>query len=321
MGLTALWGLTFVAVKEAVERLPVFTFLTLRFALASLSLAILAALRRGRSGEGSFVKVAPAGLLTGGFLFLGYAFQTAGLTMTSASRAGFITGLSVTLVPLLEAAILRRRPDRFAVFGVLMVVAGLGLMFLDVTDLGVRRGDLLVLACALAFAAHVTAISHLGRRHEALRFTLWQTLAVSVLSVAMAAREGWRGEGLVAPVLWTLLLTGVVVSGAGLVVQVWGQRHTTATHAAVIFSLEPVFAAVAAIWLGGEHLAARVAGGGALIVAGMLVAEAGRHGLGDAGRLRPAASGAGGTAACACHLTRSPGPPRPAARNPGADPI
>ncbi len=277
LALTAVWGLTFVSVKEAVARIPVFSFLSLRFGLAVLTLAVWAAARgeiRGFKPAG--FRAVGAGLATGLALFAGYALQTAGLTQTSASRAGFITGLSVTLVPLLEAGWARVRPDRWALGGVGLVAAGLALMFWEPSEAGLRRGDLLVLGCAAAFAVHVMAVAHLGRRHAPVPFTLWQAAAVAALSLPAAWLERGRVLQPDASLLFTLLLTGVLVSGLGLAVQAWAQRHTSATHAAVIFSLEPVFAAAAGAWLGGEQLAGRTLAGGATILAGMLLAELGR---------------------------------------------
>lgn len=277
LALTAAWGLTFVSVKEAVARIPVFTFLSLRFGLAVLTLAVWAMARgevRG-FGPGGF-RAVRAGLATGLALFAGYALQTAGLAQTSASRAGFITGLSVTLVPLLEAGLARARPDRWALGGVGLVAAGLALMFWEPSEAGLRRGDLLVLGCAAAFAVHVMAVAHLGRRHAPVPFTLWQAAAVGALSLPAAWLERGRVPQPDPSLLFTLLLTGVLVSGLGLAVQAWAQRHTSATHAAVIFSLEPVFAAAAGAWLGGEQLAGRTLAGGATILAGMLLAELGR---------------------------------------------
>ena len=279
---TFLWGFTFVAVKEAVARVPVFTFLTLRFTMAAVSLAAMVVLSPGRQELAKVRHAAAFGSAAGLFLFGGYALQTAGLQWTSASRAGFITGLSVAVVPILESLWTRRPPAGGARLGVGLVTVGLALMYLEPSELAVRRGDLLVLACALAFAAHVMAVAHLGRRQPSLAFSFWQALTVALLSLPGAAREGWRGDGADAALAGTLLLTGVLVSGVMLAVQAWGQRHTSATHAAVIFALEPVFAALAGLALAGEVPGPKSLFGGAVIVAGTLAAEL--------DRLRPATS-------------------------------
>ncbi|HEY8498146.1 MAG TPA: DMT family transporter [Limnochordales bacterium] len=288
--ITMLWGLTFVAVKNAVAAVPVFTFLALRFGLAAPVLAgVLAWRRAGRPPRGRGEPVpeegggllaggrgARLGLLTGLLLFAGYALQTLGLQYTTPGKAGFITGLSVVLVPVLDALAFRRPQDRTALAGVALAAAGMALMFLEPADLSVRRGDLLVLGCALAFGAHVTAVAHFGRRVELVGFTMWQVLAVAALSAGAATLEGWSLAGVDREVAATLLLTGPVVSGLLLLLQVWGQRHTSATHAALIFATEPIFAAIAGVALAGERFGPRGAAGAALILAGMLLAEAGR---------------------------------------------
>ncbi|MBE3598216.1 MAG: DMT family transporter [Limnochordaceae bacterium] len=288
--ITLVWGVTFVAVKDAVSRVPVFSFLTLRFALAAVTLALWLAVkgwksrRRGAEpagGSGGSPGGPPAswaGLLTGGLLFLGYAFQTLGLQYTSPGKAGFITGLSVVLVPILEAWVFRRPQERAALVGVALAAAGMAVMSLEPADLAVHRGDLLVLMCAVAFGGHVTAVAHLGRRSESVSFTLWQVLAVVALSAVVASFERWDGRGVDAAVAGTLLVTGPLVSGVLLLAQVWGQRRTSATHAAVIFAMEPVFAALGGWALAGERLGVRGLVGGVLILAGMLAAELGRHG-------------------------------------------
>ncbi len=154
---TAIWGGTFVMVKDAVEQYPVFPFLALRFGLATLVLAAVSGRRlRSLGGKGW-----AAGGLIGLFLFAGYALQTLGLQQgASASKAGFITGLSVVIVPILSAAVLRRQPAPEAVLGVILATVGLAALTLD-GNLEVTAAELLVLGCALSFALHIVAVSFL----------------------------------------------------------------------------------------------------------------------------------------------------------------
>lgn len=292
--ITVAWGATFVAVKDAVASVPVFTFLTLRFGLAGLVLGAWLAARRamgrrgaapagggakrpGRPGPTSRLAVmargAGPGLAAGGLLFAGYALQTLGLRFTTPGKAGFITGLSVVLVPILDALVFRRPQERAAVLGAVVAAAGAAAMFAEPADLAVRRGDLLVLGCAAAFGGHVVAVGRLGPRSDAAGFALWQVVAVTALSAAAALVEGWDAGPVDAQVAGTLLLTGPLVSGLLLVVQAWGQRHTSPAHAAVIFAAEPIFAAAFGAAMAGERFGARALAGGSLILAGMLAAE------------------------------------------------
>jgi drug/metabolite transporter (DMT)-like permease len=140
-------------VKDATAAYPVFPFLTLRFALATATLLAVGARRLGRLGWRGFGK----GALLGLALFAGYAFQTLGLRSTSASQSGLITGLSVVLVPILSALMLRRSPGAAAVLGVMLATVGLALLTLN-ESFHVAPGDLYLLACALAFALHIVGV-------------------------------------------------------------------------------------------------------------------------------------------------------------------
>ena len=166
---TLIWGSTFVMVKNAVASFPVFSFLALRFAFAALALLPFVVLRprnaRADLPEGKATPLrrrAAAPLLLGVALFAGYAFQTAGLHLTTPAKAGFITGLSVVIVPLFSALILRQPPARNAWLGVGLAVVGLAFLTLQ-PGLQVAPGDLLVLACAFAFAAHILLTGHFAR--------------------------------------------------------------------------------------------------------------------------------------------------------------
>lgn len=269
--ITMSWGFTFVAVKDAVAQIPVFSFLALRFALAALTLGGTLAVTRRDGLDGLRSALLP-GLGTGLLLFSGYALQTLGLQYTTPGKAGFITGLSVALVPVLDRLLYGRRQPRAALMGVALAVMGMAVMFVEPAEISVRRGDWLVLGCALAFGAHVTVVAHAGRL-PMLPYTLWQVVAVTLVSALVATLGGWGLEGIDLRVAGTLLLTGTLVSGLLLVLQVWAQRHTPATHAALIFATEPIFAALSGAVLAGERFGVRVVAGGLAILAGTVWAE------------------------------------------------
>lgn len=302
---TAVWGGTFVMVKDAVSAYPVFGFLTVRFALATLALLPVAARRLRRLGWRGW----GAGALIGVFLFAGYAAQTIGLRYTSASKAGLITGLSVVIVPLLSAAAIRRRPAPGALLGVALATVGLVLLTLGPTQgLAIERGDLIVLGCAVGFAAHIVAVSVFAPRMDALALTFVQVLVVAVLSLGASTLEGaWAAP--TGPVWFAAAFTGVLATAVAFGSQNVVQRFTTPTHTALIFTAEPVFAALFGVLWAGETLLARGVAGGILIVAGTVASEIDWSERAAAGVLRWASPAVALAPALACLALCSPAAP------------
>ena len=278
---TVVWGATFVMVKDAVTAFPVFSFMALRFGLAALALAPLVAwqARRNRAlatgmapaPRGAWRRLAFSSLLVGVALFAGYAFQTAGLKLTTPAKAGFITGLSVVFVPIGAALVLRQPPSRNAWFGVLLATIGLALISLN-DGFAVEVGDLLVLCCAVAYAAHILLLGHFAPRQNAMQLALGQIAAVAVFS-ATAAMAFDDPAPLTGQVLFAAAFTGVLATAAAFFIQTVSQRFTTSTHTALIFAAEPVFAGLFSFLLVGETLGPRQLLGCGLILVGMLVAE------------------------------------------------
>jgi drug/metabolite transporter (DMT)-like permease len=267
LAVTAVWGVTFVQVKDAVAVYPLFAFLALRFAIASGTLAIpgAAGLRGlGPAGLG-------AGVLAGALLGSGYALQTAGLERTTVSSTGFITGMYVVLTPLLALAVLRLRVGRGAWVGVVLATAGLALLA------GVHRGsplgDLLVLAGAAVYSLQIVLMERYAPRYDAIAFTLVEMLSAfgGLLAIAVALRDlpfphGWT--------VWSaLLVTGIFASALAFLAQTWAQRRTTAARTAVAFSMEPVWAAFFGFTLAGDRLGTTAWLGCAAIMAGIVAAE------------------------------------------------
>ena len=276
----AIWGATFVMVQDAVSGFPVFAFLALRFSLAALALLpFYAGARRWRpvpagaaSSGGTGVHALLPGLLVGLALFSGYAFQTFGLRDTTPAKAGFITGLSVVMVPLGQAIFMRRPPGRGPALGVGLATVGLGLLTLQ-ADLSVSRGDLLVLSCAVSFAAHILLVGRFAPHWHPLRLALVQIATVAVLSSVAAATWdrpiGWpAGNG-----WFAAAFTGLLATSLAFFLQSRAQQATTPTHTALIFAAEPVFAGLFSFLLVGEVMGPRQIAGSALILAGMLAAE------------------------------------------------
>jgi drug/metabolite transporter (DMT)-like permease len=270
VGVTAVWGATFVMVRDAVASIPPSAFVAYRF----LGAAALLALARPRALAVRRPGMLAAGMVTGVALFAGYGFQTVGLQYTTASNAGFITGMSVVLTPLLAAVVLRERPGLWPALGAAIAFTGLALLSLQ--RLEVRRGDALVLGCAVAFAAHILLLGRFAPRYSSYQLAIVQLGTVGVLSLA------WSGAGgeLVAPhgaqVWLALAVTAVLASAAGFLIQTRAQQVVSPTKTAVILTMEPVFAGLFGFLLAGEHLSARGWAGACCILAGMLVAELGR---------------------------------------------
>lgn len=267
-----MWGSTFVLVKDIVEQVAPMLFLAVRFGIGAATLALLA-LVTGR-WRGLTVRELRWGAATGVALWAGYALQTLGLQYTTAGNAGFITGLSVVLVPVLALFVLNHRPSSWAWVGV--VSAGLGLALLTLrfdNGLQANPGDLLVLGCALAFAVQIVMVARVAQWCDPLRMAAVQVLFAGLLNAVVAALLGEQVAGLSAEVWAGAAFLGVVATGLAIAIQVGVQRSTSAVHTALIFTLEPVFAAIFGAWLDGERLAANGWVGAALIVAGMLVAE------------------------------------------------
>jgi drug/metabolite transporter (DMT)-like permease len=279
VGVTFIWGSTFVLVKDIVEQVPPMLFVAARFAIGAIALALLVtAMRRWR---GLSMREVGWGTLTGLALGLGYVLQTVGLQYTTASRAGFITGMSVVLAPILGVLILRQVPDRWAALGVLL--AATGLVLLAVVDTGgdmaggLNAGDLMVLGCAFAFAMQIVLVSKVARLYDPLRFTMVQVLVSGLLSAAGAVVFEGPVAGFSAEVWAGAAFLGIAATAVAIGIQVAVQSFTTVVHASLIYALEPVFAAVFGYWLQGDRLGPAGLVGAVLIVVAMLVAELGPY--------------------------------------------
>jgi len=267
IAVTAVWGVTFVQVKDAVALYPLFAFLAVRFAIATLTLAVPGTRRvrsLGRSGLAG-------GILLGLLLAAGYALQTAGLERTTVSGTGFITGMYVVVTPLL-ALFMFRSPIATATW-VGVGVSAAGLALLSGVHAGSPVGDLLVLAGAAVYSLQLVLMERFAPRVDAIAFTLVEMAAACVGLGVVAAARGELGV----PHGWTvwaaLLVTGVFASALAFLVQTWAQRETSATRTALAFAMEPVFAALFGITLAGDRLGPLGWTGCAAIMAGIVLAE------------------------------------------------
>lgn len=273
-----IWGATFVLVQNAISFLEPFTFNSVRFASAAVLLGIWLLVFENAQLRKLDKKLFLSGVLLGLFLFIGYAFQTLGLLYTTSSKAGFITGLSVVLVPLLMIAVLRQRPKKNSVFGVSAATSGLYLLTMsDVSGLNI--GDGFILICAAGFAMHILVTGMFSSSYPTLLLTTVQITAVAIFSTISALIfEDWNRafnpEILFSTnVITALLITSILATAVAFFIQTNFQKHTTATRVALIFAMEPVFAAITAYFWAGERLGFGALIGCALIFTGMVIAE------------------------------------------------
>jgi drug/metabolite transporter (DMT)-like permease len=264
--ITAIWGFTFVIVKGALADASPLPFLAVRFMLAGLLLLVI--LGRGRVGRGTILP----GAIMGFFLFGGYLFQTWGLVYTTPSKSAFLTGFSVILVPLIMM-LLGQKLGPATLLGAVLGLVGIYLLVAPSGMSGVNLGDILTLAGATSFAVHIVLVGRYTKRFSFLHLVPVQILAVGLLaSVAMVIfpAQKWHFSARLAV---AILVTAVLATGVAFSVQNWAQQYTPPAHTALIFALEPVFAAISSWLVVGEHFRGRTLAGAGLILAGMVVSE------------------------------------------------
>lgn len=278
IAIAAVWGLTFVMVQDAIERLPVMAFLAYRFIPAALIVTVVFQRRlRALSPTGW-----RAGLGMGAFLTAGYVFQTLGLEHTSASNAGFITGMFVVLTPVFGALFLREHISSIAWAGAL--VAGLGLYLLSGAGGGFRlEGDGLVFLCACSFAAHILLTARSVRHHDVGALLAVQLGVCGLFCLVVAGAAGDLQVPRGGEVWSALVVTSLVASALGFFVQTYAQQHAAPARTALILASEPAFAGLFGYLLADERLATIAWLGAGLIMAAIVLVEV-------VGRFRPPAA-------------------------------
>jgi len=258
----AMWGSTFFMMKEAIQRQDVNSFLFTRFSIAVIAMLLI----RPQVIKLFTRDMVTKGFISGTFLAAGYIFQTFGLALTSAAVTGFITGLYVIATPLMAALFLGQKISGKVWFYVALATLGLGLLSLHGWSMG--RGELLVLACALAYAAQIIALSKWSKGRDAYALTILQSIACAVLSGLATLINGYQMPP-DAGVWGVAVFTAIFATALAFMIQTWSQAHISATKVAVILTMETVFAAVFAVIFGGEHLTLKIVAGGTMVVAAM----------------------------------------------------
>ena len=259
---SAAWGLSFVVMKDAIQRQSVNNFLFTRFTLAVIVMILI----RPQTIKLFNKDLLQRGGLAGIFLGLGYIAQTLGLERTGAAITGFITGLYVVLTPLIASIVLKEKITKFTWLCIAVATFGLGL--LSIRGFSVGIGEMFVLASAVLFAAHIIALSKWSSGRDVYAMTVIQLTMCAILAGLASAVEGYSlppDSG-----VWSVVIfTAVFATAVAFIVQTWSQAHMSATKVAVILTMEVVFAALFAILLGGERLTLQTAFGGILVVVAM----------------------------------------------------
>ena len=282
-----IWGATFVIVQNALSFLEAHSFNALRFFIAFLILLLVYLLFFKKETKTWSKTLLMSGFKIGIWLFLGYAFQTLGLAITTPAKAGFITGLSVVMVPLFSVILLKLRLTLQAIIGVIAATVGLYLMTI-VDSSSFQLGDLLILLCAFSFAMQIIMTAKYARDLKALPLTIVQLGTVSLLSFLSAVIFDEDISLIIDPsillqtdVWMAILITSVFATAFAFLGQTYLQAYISPTRVALIFATEPVFAAVTSYFWIGEKLTTASISGCILILCGMIIAELPKKGHSD----------------------------------------
>jgi drug/metabolite transporter (DMT)-like permease len=264
LAVTAAWGSTFFMIKDLLDRVPVLDFLAVRFAIAGLVMAAIAP----RALAGLSPDVRRRAIVLGALYGVAQILQTAGLAHTAASVSGFITGMYVVATPVLAALLLRTRITALTWAAVTLATVGLGVLTLNGFALG--YGEAITLVASMLYALHIVGLGAWSTPSDALGMSVLQLLVIAVVCAIATAPDG-----VVLPASrqdWLAVVYMALVAGAlALVVQTWAQAHLPPTRSAIVMSMEPVFAAAFAVAAGGEQVTLRLALGGAMVLAAMLL--------------------------------------------------
>ena len=268
LSVTIFWGTTFILSKIVLEEISLSKYLAVRLSIAAIAMSLYAWPYRRQLT----VQTIKHGFILGIFLFFSYLFQMWGISYTTASNAGFITGLSVVFVPIFSVLFFGDHPKKASIVGI--IFATIGLFFLSGGDLGaLNSGDWLVFMCALIVAFHVIFTGRFAPINNIYVLTAVQLITIALFSLVLAGFDTNPGK----PVNFSIMALLVYLALFGTVftflMQTAMQRFTTATRTALVFTMEPVFAALFAYLIGGESLPPLGWLGGFLILCGMAIAE------------------------------------------------
>jgi drug/metabolite transporter (DMT)-like permease len=263
---TIAWGASFVAMKPAMDKSPVFDFLAIRFTIA----AILMVIAKPKVLKALNGKTLLYGIILGVILGFSYITQTIGLTLSTAAITSFITGLYVILTPLLVWVIFKKRPRGIVAIGAILATVGLG--FITIKDASFDFGQIWTIFCALGFAAHIVGLGKWSPGKDVYALTVIQLLTVAVVCWIGAAPDGIQ-QPVDGEVWFAILFTAVFATALAFFIQTWAQSIMDASRVAIILTMEVVFAALTSVAVGQEVLSMQVIFGGLFMLAAMLLIE------------------------------------------------
>lgn len=278
--ITLIWGATFVVIKNALADITPLLFNAVRVSLAAVTLMVVFHRERGRVGRATL----GYGVLLGALLWAGSELQTMGLAYTMPTKSAFLTGVAVVLVPVFLAIFWRRRVGAWSGAGVVMAFTGLYLLTVPAVGVqggsasilnfsSINRGDLLTLGAAVVYAFHIIFMGHATRAYRWRQIAVLQTAVCAGLMVMSTLAGPPQHVTWSSAVIWGVLITGFLSLALAFSVQAWAQQFTPATHTALIFSLEPVFAWLTSFLFLGERMGTRGAIGALLILGGVVISE------------------------------------------------
>ena len=268
IAVTIIWGGGFTASDIALETLLPFQIMTIRFFLAavlmgSMSIKKLKGIQKGE------VK---AGILMGGALFLGFAFQIIGLQYTTVSKNAFLTATNVVLVPFIVYVIYRKRVKPGEIAGAALAIIGVGVLTLE-KNLTLGLGDGLTLICAAGFAFQIFLTGEFVQKYRPAALNLIQMCTAFVLSAGGLVLSGQLNFAVSGRSMWSVAYLGVVSTAVTYLLQTTCQRYVDETKSAVILSLESVFGTLFSVWLLGEHVNVRMLGGCVIILTAVIISN------------------------------------------------
>ncbi|MEJ8554244.1 DMT family transporter [Tepidibacter sp. Z1-5] len=265
---TLSWGSSFILTKNSLGTLETFNFLAIRFLIA-FTISSLIFYKNMNKIDKDTLKY---GIIIGIILFSGFALQTLGLNYTTASKSAFITGFSVVLVPLLSSILLKQSPQKKAVVGAFFALIGLALLSLN-GKLMLNIGDFYTLTGSFAYAMHIVIVGKYTVKVDSITLAIIQIGTVAILSLFTS----FTVETPIIPsgeFVWiNIFILSIVCTSGAFIIQNAAQKYTTPTHTALIYTSEPVFAAIFGYFMAGEILSSKGILGAILILFGMLVAE------------------------------------------------